>query len=170
MYVNKVFEKPEEMCSSYEVAKLLNPRMTEEQYKSAIDRITSNSNYKQYVVLHDDKVVSMIATQDVLVMGNAPRMTCKLDNVATLPEHRGFVTQMLMRQVLDKIKTLDYGGVCLDCNTKNDRGNKFYKKMGFEKDNNGWVLRFDEKQTFTENQSKNTRRKETASTENTRNM
>lgn len=141
MYDIKTFDKKEDMYKSYEVAKLLNPTMSEDSYKSVIDRITSTSNYKQHVVMHDDKVVSMIATQDVLMMGNAPKMTCKLDNVATLPEYRGYVTSMLMNRVIDTIKKQDYGGVCLDCSKRNEKGTSFYTRMGFEPTNNGWVMK-----------------------------
>jgi GNAT superfamily N-acetyltransferase len=140
MYEIAIFDTPKDMYRSYEVAKLLNPKMTEEDYISVIDRITKVSNYKQHVILHKGDVVSLIATQDILVMGAAPNLTRKLDNVATLPEHRGFATRELMRRVVSQTKEEGYSNICLNCNKQNDRGNNFYQRMGFKQTGNGWEL------------------------------
>lgn len=138
-YKFKTFDSPEDMYKSYKVAKLLNPKMREEEYKSVIDKITKVSDYKQHVVMQGDEVVSMIATQSVLMMGAVPQLTCKLDNVATLPEHRGYVTSELMQRVKVDVLQKGYGAIHVNCSKDNEKGSKFYKRMGFEDTGKGWV-------------------------------
>jgi len=140
-YTGATYTESKDMYKCYELAKLLNPKMTESEYRNAVDKITSSTNYVQHVVLHDDTPVSFCATQDNLIMGAAPRLSCKINNIATMPEHRGHVTKFLLDCVVTKFRDDGYDNLNLSTYSNNDQAAKFYKKSGFEKLSDGWTLK-----------------------------
>ena len=138
-YQGAIFTKKEDMYQCYELAKLLNPKLSEKDYRLTIDNIVDKSNYTQHVVLCDGKPASMIATQDILLMKVAPARAAKVVNIATLPEHRGHVTKFLMQGVQSKFKAQGYGSIGLESSKTNSRATSFYRKAGFaNEDNNSW--------------------------------
>ena len=147
-YTTTTYTKPEDMYKCYPLAKLLNEKMTEPDYRSAINQITQLSDYVQHVVLYQGRPVSMAATQTTLMMLLAPKMYCKIDNLATLPEHRGFVTKMLMDNVVQEYREKgSYGGIGLCAEKGNERANAFYeRKIGMKPSSIGWRKYFDERE------------------------
>jgi ribosomal protein S18 acetylase RimI-like enzyme len=138
-YAGAIFTKKEDMYKCYELAQLLNPKLSEEDYRAVIDNIVNVSNYTQHVVLYDGKPISMVATQDVLLMKVAPSRAAKVVNIATLPEHRKYVTKFLMEGVQSKFESQGYGSVGLESSKANGRATSFYRKTGFtNEDNNSW--------------------------------
>jgi ribosomal protein S18 acetylase RimI-like enzyme len=140
-YTGVTYTKPGDMYKCYELAKLLKPDITVEAYRGLIDKITKSTNYVQHVVLCDGEPVSMCATQDNLNMSVAPLLSCKIDNIATLPEHRGAVTRFLLEATKEKFQALDYDNFNLCVHKGNDRAEGFYKSVGFEQRSNTWMLK-----------------------------
>ena len=140
-YTGATYTKAEDMYKCYDLAKLLNKNLTPDSYKSIIDGITKTTNYVQHVVLHEGKPISMVATQDNLNMSKAPRLSCKVDNIATLPEHRGSVTRLLLGMVKEKFKGLGYDNLNLCVTKGNERAVNFYKKTGFVQVSDSWTMR-----------------------------
>lgn len=130
-YTGATYTKAEDMQKCYKLALLLNPKLSKECYKAIIDKITRSTNYVQHVVLQGDTPVSMCATQDTLNMGVAPKLSCKIDQLATLPEHRGTgVTKVLMNCVEDKFRDKGYDNLDL-CVSKGNTAEQYYRKAGF---------------------------------------
>ena len=140
-YTGATYTKPEDMYKCYELMTQINPKLTFEDYKTGIDRITSKSNYVQHVVLCEGKPVSVNATQDVFTIGTLPRPALKIDNVATLPEHRGHVTNFLMQHVIESYTAQGYGKISLCSAKDNFRAGAFYKKNGFTDETYSWAMR-----------------------------
>jgi ribosomal protein S18 acetylase RimI-like enzyme len=140
-YTGATYTQKEDMYKCYELMTQINPDLKLEDYKNGIDRITTRSNYVQHVVLCNDIPVSVVATQEVFTIGVLPRPALKIDNVATLPEHRGHVTRFLMQNTIDKYTELGYGKISLCSANDNYRAGAFYKKSGFENATLSWSMR-----------------------------
>lgn len=129
----RIITKAQDMYQTYDIMKALNDRMSEIQYQDFINHWTPRG-YRQFV-MYTDKPVAVIALIDTPLMGVVPNKAFKIANVATLPELRGSgASRELMAAVLSHMKSEGYTQADLNCNRANLRGNAFYEKCGFNKD------------------------------------
>ncbi|MCE3233261.1 MAG: hypothetical protein K0R98_1518 [Rickettsiaceae bacterium] len=151
-YVCKIYTKKEDMYKTYEVAKVLNPGMTKEEYRQTIDDATYNTNYTQFVMLKrvktaegkkEPKPVAFICVQDVLVMKHAPKRCGNVSNIACLPEYQGNgLMEVFMKQVAEHYARHGYVNLTWKSGKNSERSEAFYRrKTGAEKEKNfAWTL------------------------------
>ena len=131
-YTCKTLTNPDDMLSTYELALLLNPRITTADYIETLNNACKTSNYRQIVALKDDKPVSFVAIQDVVLMKCAPKKSMNISNIATLPDERGAVTQMLFAVIKQIAIDEGYGNMDVRSSKQNIAASKCYEKNGFQ--------------------------------------
>ncbi len=133
-YSLRVLTKPEAMYTTYECAKLLNPTLTYENYKITIDHNAKTINYRQVIMICDGVPVAFAGIHDTLLMKNAPNKSLNLANIATLPEHRGQVTKVLLKYIEALARSEGYGNIDIRSNKQNDIAAACYEKAGYNRE------------------------------------
>lgn len=129
----RILTKAKDMYQTYDVMIALNDKMTEIQYQDFINHWVPRG-YRQFVA-YTDKPIAVIALIDTPLLGVVPNKAFKIANVATIPEYRGSgISRELMTNILSHMKSEGYTIADLNCNKANLRGNAFYEKCGFNKD------------------------------------
>jgi len=147
-YTLRVLTKPEAMYTTYECAKLLNPILSYEDYKITIDQCVKSVNYRQVAMFVDEVPVSFIGIHDTLLMKYAPKKSLNLSNIATLPEHRGQVTKVLLRYIEALAKQEGYGNIDIRSNKQNDLATACYTKAGYHNEESfAWRKYVDKERT-----------------------
>ena len=110
-YVCKILTKPEDMVCIYNLALLLNPKMSSEDYVITVTNACKAINYRQVTGFKNDKPAGFIAIHDSVLMSNAPMKSLNICNVATDPNERGPLTKLLFKVVEQIAIDEGYGNI-----------------------------------------------------------
>lgn len=143
-YTCKILTKPEDMYVTHNLALLLNPNISKDDYITTVNNACAESNYRQAVIFKGEKPVSFIAIQSVVLMKCAPKKSLNLSNVATLPEERGAVTQLLFSVVKQWALENGYANIDIRSSKTNRAAAACYTKNGFRnEESHAWRMKIE---------------------------